>query len=94
MIHKRIEYSTAQAIYELDFLDPQRYPPFLKMEEEVKTNYCLYARKSSESDERQAMSIGSQIKEMRALAKRNSLEILETYQESHSAKTDDGKVIA
>ncbi|MFH1601884.1 MAG: recombinase family protein [Candidatus Shapirobacteria bacterium] len=49
-------------------------------------NYCLYARKSSESDERQAMSIGSQIKEMKTLAKRDSLEILEIYQESHSAK--------
>ena len=38
--------------------------------------YCLYARKSSESDERQAMSIDSQIKEMTELAivpaKRNS----------------------
>jgi hypothetical protein len=30
--------------------------------------YCLYARKSTESDERQAMSIDSQIKEMTVMA--------------------------
>lgn len=38
--------------------------------------YCLYARKSTESDERQAMSIGSQIKEMTALAEREGLSII------------------
>ena len=48
--------------------------------------YCLYARKSSEQDERQAMSIDSQLKEMLALAERDGLEIVETKQESHSAK--------
>ena len=48
--------------------------------------YCLYARKSSESDERQAMSIGSQLKEMLSLAKRESINIVETKEESHSAK--------
>ncbi len=48
--------------------------------------YCLYSRKSSESDERQAMSIDSQIKEMTDLAKRENLIIKEVRQESHSAK--------
>lgn len=48
--------------------------------------YCLYARKSSESDERQAMSIDSQIKEMRALAQREGLLITDTKYESRSAK--------
>lgn len=48
--------------------------------------YCLYARKSSEQDERQAMSIDSQLKEMLALAERDGLEIVETKHESHSAK--------
>lgn len=48
--------------------------------------YCLYARKSSESDERQAMSIDSQLKEMSALAKRDNLNIVTIKQESHSAK--------
>lgn len=48
--------------------------------------YCLYARKSTESDERQAMSIDSQIKEMTTLAEREGLLIKEIRQESHSAK--------
>jgi len=48
--------------------------------------YCLYARKSLESDERQSTSIESQINEMRSLAQRDRLEIVEVYRESHSAK--------
>ncbi len=48
--------------------------------------FCLYARKSSESDERQAMSIDSQIKEMTQLAKREGLNVVKLLQESHSAK--------
>jgi site-specific DNA recombinase len=48
--------------------------------------YCLYARKSSEDDERQALSIESQIKEMLQLAQRDGLEIVEIKKESHSAK--------
>lgn len=48
--------------------------------------YCLYSRKSSESDERQAMSIESQIKEMSAIAVRDGIFIKEIRQESHSAK--------
>ena len=52
--------------------------------------YCLYARKSSESDERQAMSIDSQLAEMRALAVNEGLNVVCELQESHSAK-DSGK---
>ena len=52
----------------------------------IELKYCLYARKSSEQDERQAMSIDSQLKEMLELAKREGLIIVETKQESHSAK--------
>jgi len=52
--------------------------------------YCLYARKSSESDERQAMSIDSQLTEMRELAERDELNVVCELQESHSAK-DSGK---
>lgn len=48
--------------------------------------YVLYARKSTESEERQVMSIDSQIKEMLQLAERDSLEIVAMKRESHSAK--------
>lgn len=52
----------------------------------VKVKYCLYARKSSESEERQVLSIDSQIKEMLQLADRENLEIVTMKRESHSAK--------
>lgn len=55
--------------------------------------YCLYARKSSESDERQAMSIDSQIKEMKELALKDQLTIKEVRQESHSAKNSGQRPI-
>lgn len=60
------------------------------MEKQVPLRYCLYARKSSESDERQAMSIDSQLAEMRALAQNEGLNVVCELQESHSAK-DSGK---
>jgi len=57
---------------------------------QLQLKYCLYARKSSESDERQAMSIDSQLAEMRALAENEGLNVVCELQESHSAK-DSGK---
>ncbi len=48
--------------------------------------YCLYARKSTEAEEKQALSIDSQIKEMRQIAERENLTIVEIRRESHSAK--------
>lgn len=48
--------------------------------------YCLYARKSSEDDEIQAMSIDSQIKEMMEMAQKEGVTIKEVRRESHSAK--------
>lgn len=58
-----------------------RHPPV-----PIKVRYCLYARKSSESEERQILSIESQIKEMLLLAEREGLEVVAMKRESHSAK--------
>ena len=52
--------------------------------------YVLYARKSSEQDERQALSIDAQSKEIRQMAERDGLLILTERHESHSAK-DSGQ---
>jgi len=53
---------------------------------ESQIRFCLYARKSSEGDERQAMSIDSQINEMTQMANRLGINIKEIRKESHSAK--------
>jgi len=52
--------------------------------------YCLYARKSTEEDEKQALSIESQVKEMLETAIRDNIQIAEIRRESHSAK-DSGQ---
>jgi len=53
---------------------------------QVRVRYCLYSRKSTESEERQVLSIESQVKEMLQLAERENLEVVEIKRESHSAK--------
>ncbi len=52
-----------------------------------KPKYFLYARKSTEDDDKQVMSIEAQIFELREFARKENLEILEEFQESKSAKT-------
>ena len=50
------------------------------------TKYFLYARKSTEDEERQVMSIEAQLAELAEFAKRENLEIVEKFIESKSAK--------
>lgn len=50
------------------------------------TRYFLYARKSSEGDDRQVASIGDQIAEMRQVAERKGLTIIKVFEEARSAK--------
>lgn len=60
-----------------------------KKETSVETQpikYCLYARKSTEQEDKQALSIDSQVNEMQELAERENLEIVEIKRESHSSK--------
>jgi len=51
-----------------------------------KPKYFLYARKSTEDDDHQIMSIESQLFELREYARRENLEILQEFRESKSAK--------
>lgn len=43
----------------------------------VEIKYCLYARKSTGQDEKQALSIDSQIKEMLQLAQQGGLAVVD-----------------
>jgi DNA invertase Pin-like site-specific DNA recombinase len=54
--------------------------------EQEQIKYCLYARKSTEQEDKQALSIESQVKEMQVLAEREKLYIAEIKRESHSSK--------
>lgn len=48
--------------------------------------YFLYARKSTDVEDKQVLSIESQINELRELAKREGLEIVEEFSEAKTAK--------
>ena len=60
---------------------------------EVRVKYCLYARKSTEQDEKQALSIDSQIKEMGQIAEKLKLNVVTIKRESHSAKASGQRPI-
>ena len=57
-----------------------------KTQKQEDLRYCLYARKSTEAEDKQALSIESQTKEMVALAEREHLHIVEIKREAHSSK--------
>ena len=56
------------------------------------TRYVLYARKSSESEERQVLSIDSQLKELRDHARQKGLSVVATLSEAKSAKAPGREV--
>jgi DNA invertase Pin-like site-specific DNA recombinase len=64
------------------------------MENDRKTEtirYFLYARKSSESEDRQVQSIEDQIDRLKALAGQLKLNIVEVYEEARSAKQPNNR---
>src|SRR3989339_1260646 len=54
--------------------------------------YFIYARKSTESEERQQLSIPAQLDELRDFAKKNHLEITDSFIESKTAKRPGRKI--
>ena len=56
------------------------------MERTSKVKYFIYARKSTESEDRQMRSIGDQLAELRELAHKNDLQIVDELVESQTAK--------
>ncbi len=52
--------------------------------------YIIYCRKSSESEDRQVLSIESQTNELKRLAERLNLRVVDILSESRSAKSPGG----
>ena len=52
----------------------------------VNMKYIIYCRKSTDTEDKQVLSLESQENELKDLALKNNLEIVETFRESRSAK--------
>src|SRR3989344_8761729 len=68
---------------------PQKYRSWYN---EHMRKFFLYARKSTDVEDKQVLSIDAQLCELRALARKNELEIIEEFVEKKSAKIP-GRVI-
>ena len=60
----------------------------------LKPKYFLYARKSTEDDDHQIMSIEAQLFELGEFARKENLEIFQEFQESKSAKKPGRELFA
>ena len=58
-----------------------------------KIQYFLYARKSTDSEDRQVASIDDQISELKKIAEREGLEVVDILTEKHSAKTPGARPV-
>jgi len=56
--------------------------------------YLIYSRKSSESEDRQVLSIPAQLSELGDIAAREGFDVATTYQESMSAKASGRPVFS
>lgn len=63
------------------------------MNNPIISTYFLYARKSSESDDRQAQSIDDQVARMTEIAERLNLTVKRIFREARSAKKPDNRPI-
>ena len=63
------------------------------MNEAGKTRYILYARKSSESEDRQIQSIEDQINRLKQIAKERKLNIIDVMTEAKSAKKPNNRPV-
>jgi len=52
----------------------------------MNNKFFLYARKSTDVEDKQVLSIEAQIAELRAFAKQNNLNVVDTFIEKQSAK--------
>ncbi len=73
------------------FWEESRNPSTTNGLQVTEKTYCLYVRKSSEDDERQALSLDSQIEAMRKVAERDWLNVVEIIRESKSAKASGSR---
>lgn len=79
-------YKEALLKYAQSYIAKKRKSPTEKELEGDSRKFVIYARKSTEDDQRQVQSIGDQIEQCVKYAKSNNLEVVEIIREEKSAK--------